>query len=63
LINDGGISTSTWNVLFANLDNRQILDLIFNAGSYEILAWMFKSLDLTIDDDIPELMSKYDQLY
>jgi hypothetical protein len=53
MIADGGISMPTWNVLSAELDNRQILDLIFTAGSYDILAWMFKSLDLSIDDDIP----------
>jgi hypothetical protein len=53
MIADGGISMPTWNVLSAELDNRQILDLIFSAGSYDILAWMFKSLDLSIDDDIP----------
>jgi alkylhydroperoxidase family enzyme len=63
MIDDGGISAPTWNVLAAELDNRQILDLIFTAGSYDILAWMFKSLDLSIDDDIPELMSKYDKLW
>jgi len=48
MIADGGISMATRNVLSAELDNRQILDLIFTAGSYDILAWMFKSLDLTI---------------
>ena len=53
MIADGGISMPTWNVQSAELDNRQILDLIFTAGSYDILAWMFKSLDLSIDDDIP----------
>ena len=63
MIAEGGISAPTWNALAAKLDNRQILDLIFTAGSYDILAWMFKSLDLTIDDEIAELMNKYDQLF
>jgi 4-carboxymuconolactone decarboxylase len=63
MITDGGISAPTWNVLATELDTRQILDLIFTAGSYDVLAWMFKSLQLAIDDDIPELMNRYDQLY
>jgi 4-carboxymuconolactone decarboxylase len=60
---DGGISTATWEVLTAELDTRQVLDLIFTAGGYDILARMFKSLQLAMDDDIPELMSRYDQLF
>jgi 4-carboxymuconolactone decarboxylase len=38
MIADGGISMPTWNVLSAELDNRQILDLIFTAGSYDLTA-------------------------
>jgi alkylhydroperoxidase family enzyme len=63
MIADGGISTPTWQVLAAELDTRQILDLIFTAGGYDTLARMFKSFELAMDDDIPELMSMYDQLY
>lgn len=60
---DGGISASTWEVLAAEFDTRQLLDLVFTAGGYDILARLFKSFDLTIDDDIPALMSRYDQLF
>ena len=63
MITDGGIGAATWEVLAGELDTRQILDVIFTAGGYDILARMFKSLELTMDDDIPELMSRYGQLY
>lgn len=63
MIIDGGISTPTWQTLAAEMDRKQILDLIFTAGGYDTLARMFKSLDLTMDDDIPELMSRYDEIF
>jgi 4-carboxymuconolactone decarboxylase len=63
MIIDGGISAPTWQILAAELDTRQILDLIFTSGCYDTLAQLFKSLDMDIDDDIPELMRRYDQLY
>ncbi|MET8649004.1 carboxymuconolactone decarboxylase family protein [Nocardia aurea] len=63
MIIDGGIGDATWQILATELDTRQILDLIFTAGGYDILALMFKSLGLDMDDDIPELMSRYDQLF
>ncbi|OBH73917.1 carboxymuconolactone decarboxylase [Mycobacterium intracellulare] len=63
MIGDGGISADTWQVLAADFDTRQLLDLIFTAGGYDILARLFKSFELTMDDDIPELMSRYQQLY
>jgi 4-carboxymuconolactone decarboxylase len=60
---DGAISASTWLELSAELDEQQILDLIFTVGGYDILARMFNSLELAIDDDIYELMQRYDQLF
>lgn len=59
LIVDGGISSPTWQRLDAEMDTQQKLDLIFTAGGYDTLAWMFKSLELDIDDDIYELMKNH----
>ncbi|MBS1696358.1 MAG: carboxymuconolactone decarboxylase family protein [Actinobacteria bacterium] len=63
MIIDGGITTPTWQVLAREFDVRQLLDLIFTAGGYDILARLFKSFELAMDDDIPELMSRYAQLF
>ncbi|CRZ16843.1 carboxymuconolactone decarboxylase [Mycolicibacterium neworleansense] len=63
MILDGGISTATWQVLATEFDTRQLLDLVFTAGGYDILARLFKSFELTMDDDIPDLMSRYHELY
>ncbi len=63
LIIDGTISIATWQSLAADLDTQQLLDLIFTIGGYDTLAGMFNSLDLGIDDDIYELMQRYDELF
>ncbi|MDH6246498.1 carboxymuconolactone decarboxylase family protein [Mycobacterium sp. OTB74] len=63
MILDGGISAATWQVLAAEFDTRQLLDLVFTAGGYDILARLFKSFELTMDDDIPALMARYQQLF
>ncbi|MFV8054612.1 carboxymuconolactone decarboxylase family protein [Mycobacterium sp. 48b] len=63
LIDPGVISEPTWQTLAAELNTQQLLDLIFTVGSYDMLARMFSSLGLTIDDDIPALMARYDELF
>lgn len=63
LIIEGTVTESTWGVLAAEFDKQQLLDLIFTVGGYDTLARMFNALELGIDDDIYELMQKYDQLF
>jgi len=63
LVHDGAISESTWQVLSGDLDEQQLLDLIFTVGLYDLLARLFASLELTIDDDIHALMKQYDRLF
>jgi 4-carboxymuconolactone decarboxylase len=63
LIVDGAISASTWEALAAELDDQQILDLIFTVGGYDLLARLFSSLELDVDSDIRDLMQKYAELF
>jgi 4-carboxymuconolactone decarboxylase len=63
LIADGAISASTWEALTAELDVKQILDVICTVGTYETLARVFASLEVDMDDDINELMARYDELF
>ena len=46
------ISDATWDVLAAELDPRQLLDVIFTVGAYETLGWMMRSFDIELDDDL-----------
>jgi 4-carboxymuconolactone decarboxylase len=63
LINDGTVEETTWQTLSAHFDTRQMLDLIFTVGTYDLLARLFNALQMDVDDDIPALMEKYDQLF
>ena len=63
LIEVGAISASTWETLTAELDTKQIMDLICTVGTYETLARIFASLEVDIDDDIVELMQRYHELF
>ena len=51
LIHDGVIGTDTWALLSSDLDDQQLLDLIFTVGAYDVLAMMMRSVELQLDDD------------
>jgi alkylhydroperoxidase family enzyme len=60
LLADGVIAESTWPVLATELDAQQLLDLIFTVGAYETLAWMMRSFDLDLDEDLLEAVARSD---
>jgi AhpD family alkylhydroperoxidase len=56
LVLDGIIGDSTWSGLADHLDGEQILDVIFTAGSYAMLASMLDSLGIELDDDLRDAL-------
>jgi alkylhydroperoxidase family enzyme len=52
LIVEGGVSDATWEVLAAELDDQQLMDLVFTVGAYEVLALALRSFDVELDDDL-----------
>ncbi len=46
------ISEPTWAELAAELDARQLMDVIFTVGCYETLAMFFRSAGMELDDDL-----------
>lgn len=54
---DGVIGDDTWAELSNHLDVKQILDLIFTAGSYGMLASMVDSLGIELDSDLREALN------
>jgi alkylhydroperoxidase family enzyme len=52
LVADAVISAGTWAELAKEFDTRQLLDLIFTVGAYQVLACMMKSFELELDDDL-----------
>jgi hypothetical protein len=52
LIGDGMVSDETWATLAGELDEQQLMDLVFTVGAYEVLAMAFRSFGVELDDDL-----------
>jgi alkylhydroperoxidase family enzyme len=52
LVRDADLSDETWAALAAGLDTRQLMDLVFTVGAYDLLAMAFKSFRVPLDDDL-----------
>jgi len=52
LIGDGEIGDATWQALASELDEQQLMDLVFTVGVYEILALAFRTFGVGLDPDL-----------
>ena len=52
LIGDGCIGDETWATLAAELDQHQLMDLVFTVGAYDLLAMAMRSFGVELDDDL-----------
>jgi alkylhydroperoxidase family enzyme len=52
LLADALISDGTWAALAGELDERQLMDLIFTVGAYDLLAMAFRSWGIELDEDL-----------
>ncbi len=52
LVADAKIADGTWTVLAAELDEHQLMDLVFTVGAYDALAMAFRSFGVPLDDDL-----------
>jgi alkylhydroperoxidase family enzyme len=52
LIADALISDATWAVLADELEVEQLMDLIFTVGTYDVLAMLFRTAGVPLDDDL-----------
>jgi alkylhydroperoxidase family enzyme len=52
LIADAMITDATWSTLSGELDEQQLMDLVFTVGAYDLLAMAFKSFRIELDDDL-----------
>ncbi len=55
LVAQARVGDATWAVLAAELDARQLLDVIFTVGAYETLAMCIRSVDMELDEDLRPL--------
>ena len=52
LVRDARLSDGTWTTLSAELDTRQLMDVVFTVGAYDLLAMAFRTFDVDLDDDL-----------
>jgi hypothetical protein len=52
LLADAWVADPTWAVLASELDEHQLMDLIFTVGTYDLLAMAFRSFGIELDDDL-----------
>lgn len=55
LVDEAVISDETWTALASELDQQQLMDLVFTVGAYEVLAMAFRSFGVELDDDLHRL--------
>lgn len=51
---DSRLSDATYEALGADLDDRQLMDLVFTVGTYGVLATLFNTFEVELDPGIPE---------
>ena len=52
LVTDAMVSDETWALLAAELDVRQLMDVVFTVGAYDLLAMALRSFGVELDDDL-----------
>jgi alkylhydroperoxidase family enzyme len=52
LVADARITDETYAVLAAELDARQLMDVVFTVGAYDVFAMALRTFDVELDDDL-----------
>jgi alkylhydroperoxidase family enzyme len=52
LLGDATITDATWDLLARELDEHQLMDLVFTVGAYEVLAMALKTFGVEFDEDL-----------
>lgn len=52
LVGGADVSEGTWRDLNEEFDVRQLMDLVFTVGAYEVLAMALRAFRVALDDDL-----------
>ena len=50
---DSFISDATWSALSEHYDTRQLMDLLFTVGQYNLVSMVLNSLGVQLDEGLP----------
>ena len=54
LVRTGRVADPTWGTLAAHFDTRQVMDVVFTVGAYDLLAMALRTFEIELDDDLRE---------
>jgi alkylhydroperoxidase family enzyme len=58
LLADARLTDATYATLAAELDEQQLLDVVFTVGAYDLVAMAFRTFDVELDDDLRKWASR-----
>ncbi len=53
LYQDAIISDATWKILSEHYDEKQLMDVVFTVGQYNMVSWMLNSFGVQLDEGVP----------
>ena len=53
IVADRYVSDETWKRLAEHLDRKQLMDLVFTIGAYDLLAMAMNTFGLELDPGLP----------
>jgi len=53
IVSDRYISDETWKQLTEHLDRKQLMDLVFTVGAYDLLAMAFNNFGIELEGGLP----------
>ena len=53
LHHDAIISDATWNTLSTRYDEKQLMDVVFTVGQYNMVSWALNSFGVQLDEGVP----------
>jgi hypothetical protein len=54
LHSDCHISDTTWSALEGHLDKKQLMDLVFTVGQYNLVSMALNTLGVQLDEGLPD---------
>ncbi|MDR7166428.1 alkylhydroperoxidase family enzyme [Nocardia kruczakiae] len=59
LLSDGAVAARTWEILAAEFERNQLMDIVFTVGTYDMLAMALRSFGVEPDDDLKPYLPRH----